>query len=150
MERERLAIRGTELDDLYQIATIDTSGLVGPGALEADFLRRFARTLTRGGQPFAILGISPLWKGCAQAWSFIDNSAILGDYSASRFIFEHAKEGMDLMQKQLSLHRMSLSVVCDDPIAIRFAEHLGFIQEAKLSQYGPDRKDHFFYSKWWE
>jgi RimJ/RimL family protein N-acetyltransferase len=150
MGRTRLDFHPSTPEDLYEIPGLDTSDFKNVGVLEKNYLEKFARTFTKDGKPFALIGITPIWKGCAQVWSYIDKETIKGYFQIERFVFATTKRGIDDYQRLLNLHRVSMHVECDDPAAIRFAEHLGFSLEGRMIQHGPDRSDHFMYAKLWE
>ncbi len=150
MVRTRLDTRRTKTADLFKIDGIDTTGYQNVGAYEAKFLHRFARTMLIDEKPVAIFGVSPLWKGCAQAWSYIENEEIAGDFGATRYLLDLSKELISVSQELLALHRLQMSVQAAFEPAIRFAEHLGFSREARMARYGPDGEDHYLYAKVWE
>ena len=91
-------------------------------------------------------GILPIWEGLGHAW------VVMGkDYKKHR-IWIH-KQVQDMFFKIAvgkKFRRVQANVQCDFYDAVRWIEALGFEPESILRQYGPDGKDHYMYTRFFE
>ena len=91
-------------------------------------------------------GILPIWDGLGHAW------VVMGkDYKKHR-IWIH-KQVRDMFLKiavGMKFRRVQANVQCDFYDAVRWIEALGFTPESILRQYGPDAKDHYMYTRFFE
>lgn len=92
--------------------------------------------------PVAVFGLVPIWKGLAEVW-FIPDEALR---QFPLFMLRSARAFIDIASISYDLHRQQITVRCDDERAIRFAYAIGFSNEGRLEQYGPDQMDFFMMS----
>lgn len=89
-----------------------------------------------------IFGMVTPWPGRGQGWAYISNSM---PRRAWPDITRRLISSIASLMNGLGLHRFEITVAADHPEAIRWADRLGFTQEAKLRKYGPDGSDFFLY-----
>ena len=82
-------------------------------------------------------GIYELWPGVAEAWTLFSQEAKNHPY----FIHKMTKRIVHNAAKEKPYHRIHAVVRKNDPIAIRWAERLGFEYESTMKRYGADMGD---------
>lgn len=101
------------------------------------------RTVLIDGQPSAVVGISFIWSGCAEAWAITSDNFCHRPVAVVRAL----KRGIDQMIRDLHIHRLQANVVQGHARNQRFACMLGFKPEAVLRHYGPDKANHILFRK---
>jgi hypothetical protein len=92
------------------------------------WLNAYARTLLYKEKPVAILGILPLWLGCAEIWSLISQEAIDHPIITAR----HKKKLLDQVCEAMLLHRVQVTLRQENEAQKHFMRKLGFEQEGTL------------------
>jgi hypothetical protein len=88
-------------------------------------------------KPVAIFGCVQLWPGNAEFWSVLSSKA----KSYPIHMTKIAKLFMDVAEQSLRLHRLQITVRCDNEAAVRWAHALGFEIEGLMRMYLPDHGD---------
>jgi len=98
-------------------------------------------TWTIRGQPVAVAGIHVLWPGVGRAWSVMTPRV----FEHSITMVRDVTTFIEAIEVDRSLHRIDMDVLATDTRAARFAQWLGFKQEALMVGYGPapDRNDYY-------
>ena len=122
------------------------------GALGGGDIRAFADTLLAypakyaglvEGECVVAFGFIPYWDGVAEGWMFTSKYL-----SRDKFIFHRAAtKGIEYVYTYAGLRRLQFTIHSYNPLAIRWADVLGFNLEGRLRKYGPDGADYFMYSK---
>ena len=90
-------------------------------------------------RPVAIFGCVFLWKGVGEAWSLLTEQSrrypIAMTKSANAFF--------DSCQILFNLHRIQITVKCDDKRAVSWAKFLHFESEGVMKAYSADKDDTF-------
>lgn len=102
-----------------------------------------AWTGTADGEIIACGGVIPVWPGLAEVWIAV--SPLAKEHVS--FLFRQSKRFLDLITDHYSLRRLQTNVQADLPEAVRFVEHLGFVREATLSDYGPNGETFYSYKR---
>ena len=103
----------------------------------------FAITAYLYGRPVACFGFLPFWTGVAEMWLLIEERGRKYGKSLTRA----ATIVRDYAVLSNNLHRLQITVRCDDIRAVKWAKVLGFEQEAVLRCYGPDRSDFYIFAR---
>lgn len=90
-------------------------------------------------QPIAIFGCGLLWRGVGEAWSVFDPKARRYPIAMCKGAFEF----FDIVEILFSLHRIQITVRCNDERAVAWAHYLGFESEGILTQYSVDKENTF-------
>lgn len=90
-----------------------------------------------------IAGILPMWPGVAEAWMFLGNDL----YKHRRFVYKQVKEHLNEVFNLLKIKRLQLVCQANFNKAHCFAEHLGFVKEAFMKNYGLDGSDFLLYAR---
>ena len=88
-------------------------------------------------------GIIPIWSGVAECW-------LVGGWRLSPHKVSAVRALTQTLAKLVhehKLHRLQAVVRADWNEAVRFIEFLRFEQEGLLRRYGPDRSNHYVYSR---
>ncbi len=96
------------------------------------------------GKPVAVFGSAALWPGVEEAWS------LLGDDSRTyaKTLTKIAVQFIDFRVISADLHRVQMTVRCDDMRAVRWAKDaLGFKIEGMMERYGTDGSDFYMMSR---
>lgn len=99
--------------------------------------------LIKDGKPIAIFGISSIWKGVAHLWTVTTDESDKHKLLFCKYLLEF----YSAMQSKFNFHRAQFSIKKDYEGGKRWAEFLGFTEEAVLKQYGPDKTDYVMYSR---
>jgi hypothetical protein len=102
-----------------------------------------ARTVLLDGKPVAIVGLTLLWTGVAEAWSLLSHDIQIKPVSFHKTVQTLLKEMEDIHQ----LFRVQATVRSDYRTGIRWLMGLGFELEALMKKYGPEHEDHFLYAR---
>lgn len=95
------------------------------------------------GRPAACFGYSLLWPGVAEMWLHVDESARKYGKTMTRAAIAFR----DFTVISANLHRLQISVECDDERAVRWGQAIGFSIEGRLRSYGPNQADFFMMSR---
>jgi len=101
-----------------------------------------AITVLLRGKPICIWGSVDMWSGVEEAWFVTEE--FTRQYAVS--MTKVAKLFISLRFQEASLHRLQITVRCDDKRAVRWAECLGFQTEGTMIGYGPDGSDFYIMS----
>ena len=101
-----------------------------------------AITVLLGKKPIAVWGSVSIWDGVEEAWFITEEFTRRYAVSMTRV----AKLFISLRFQEASLHRLQITVRCDDKRAVRWAECLGFQTEGTMKKYGPDGSDFYLMS----
>jgi hypothetical protein len=101
-----------------------------------------ATTVMIHGQPVGVFGMVPLWPGVAEMWFIPDER--LRAYPI--FMTRGGRAFMDITRISYGLHRQQITVRCDHEAAVKWANAIGFKQEAILKAYGTDKADFYMMS----
>lgn len=96
-----------------------------------------AVTVILHNKPVAIFGAVILWPGAAEAWSVLSPEARKHPIHMTRV----AKQFMYIIKQSLGLHRIQITVRCNDLRAVRWALALGFSIEGVMLKYLTDGAD---------
>ena len=95
------------------------------------------------GKPMACFGFLPIWTGVAEMWLLIEERGRKYGKSLTRA----ALVVRDYAVLSNNLHRLQITVRCSDIRAVRWAQAIGFEQEAVLRRYGPDQSDFYIFAR---
>ena len=105
-----------------------------------------AWTLRRRSAPIACGGVQVLWKGNADAWTFVDRSMTSADLlHLTRFLLEM----IDVLHVRLGLRRLGATTIADWSPGERWLQRLGFQAEGVLRCFDAQGRDHRIYSRIW-
>jgi hypothetical protein len=91
-------------------------------------------------KPIGVAGFVNQWSGRATAWAiFKDMPKTAWPAVVRKVAYEM---GLLLLQ---GIHRIEATVPVNYGAGCRLAQMLGFVAEARLKAYGPDRQDHFMF-----
>ena len=88
-------------------------------------------------RPVAVFGLMFHWKGMGEAWSMFAEES-------RRYPIAMTKGAIaffDSCQILFNLHRIQITVKCDDKRAVRWAKALSFIEEGVMVKYSADQED---------
>jgi hypothetical protein len=95
------------------------------------------------GRPVACFGYLVMWTGVAEMWLLIEERGRQYGKSLTRA----AITVRDCAVLSGNLHRLQITVRCGDIRAVKWANALGFDQEAVLRRYGPDQADFYIFAR---
>lgn len=95
------------------------------------------------GKPMACFGFLPIWTGVAEMWLLIEERGRKYGKSLTRA----ALSVRDYAVLSNNLHRLQITVRSADIRAVRWAQAIGFEQEAVLRRYGPDQSDFYIFAR---
>jgi RimJ/RimL family protein N-acetyltransferase len=95
------------------------------------------------GRPMACFGFLPIWTGVAEMWLLIEERGRKYGKSLTRA----ALTVRDFAVLSNNLHRLQITVRCGDIRAVKWAQAIGFDQEAVLHRYGPDQSDFYIFAR---
>ena len=110
--------------------------------LEFQAKNGLAVTVMQRGKPIAIWGAVKIWDGVQEAWFVLEEAT--RRYALA--MTKTAKKFIDLKFQDDSLHRLQITVRCDDKRAFKWAKCLGFQTEGTMKKYGPDGSDFYLMS----
>lgn len=88
-------------------------------------------------RPVAVFGCVFLWKGVAEAWSLFTEESRRYPIAMTK----GAISFFDSCQILFNLHRIQITVKCDDSRAVSWAKYLRFTEEGKMKAYSADKED---------
>lgn len=103
----------------------------------------FAITVFYKLQIAACFGLRFLWPGCAEGWMLPSRVAL----EHPQLLTRGTMRFFDTIGPAFNLRRVQIVVCVDHKRAVRWAKFLGFTQEGRLSQYGPEGKDYFMFAR---
>jgi len=95
------------------------------------------------GRPVACFGSVPLWVGVEEMWCFIEERGRKYPKTLTRAAICYR----DYRVIAKNLHRMQITVRCEDLRAVRWGTGIGFEIEGLMKKYGPDQADFFMMSR---
>jgi len=90
-------------------------------------------------RPVAMFGLVFFWKGVGEAWSLFTEESRRYPIAMTK----GANAFFDSCQILFNLHRIQITVKCDDQRAVLWAKHLHFIKEGTMLNYSADQDDTF-------
>jgi hypothetical protein len=90
-------------------------------------------------RPVAVFGLVFLWQGVGEAWSLFTKES-------RRYPIAMTKGAIaffDSCQILFNLHRIQITVKCDDKRAVSWARYLNFVEEGTMLNYSADKDDTF-------
>lgn len=91
----------------------------------------------------ACWGVYPLWDGVCEAW-------LLTSYQFETIPITATRTAIRYFNKiyiDMQLHRLQITVNCNDPLAMRWAIALNMKHEGVLHRYGPDKSDYAMFAR---
>jgi len=88
-------------------------------------------------RPVAVFGVMFHWKGVGEAWSMFTQESRRYPIAMTKGAFAF----FDSCQILFNLHRIQITVKCNDHRAVRWAKSLGFIEEGTMKEYSADKED---------
>lgn len=101
-----------------------------------------AVTVLFRGKPIGVWGAVEIWDGVQEAWFMLEEAT--RRYAVT--MTKTAKKFIDLKFQDDSLHRLQITVRCDDNRAFKWAKCLGFHTEGVMKKYGPNGADFYMMS----
>lgn len=98
---------------------------------------QFGHTILIDGKPVAAMGGNVIWPGVAEVWAFMSDDIRKNPLGVTRI----ARDLLSSYEGAQHLHRMQCYVRPDFPMAVRWAETLGFVREGLLRKIGHDGTD---------
>lgn len=89
--------------------------------------------------PIISFGLSILWPGVAEVWTFPRPSIKDHGLAVTRIVKRVLRDSI----AGNNLHRVQARCAVGDDIAFNWLQFFGFKLEGKLSKYGPDMKDYY-------
>jgi hypothetical protein len=91
-------------------------------------------------------GILPIWGGVGHAWVVLGN-----DYKKHRiWIHKQVKDMFVKIAIGGQFKRVQANVQCDFHNATRWVEAMGFERESTMKKYGPEGKDYYMYTRFFD
>ena len=90
-------------------------------------------------EPIISFGLSILWPGVAEVWTFPRPSIKDHGLGVTRMVKRVLRDSIE----GNNLHRVQARCVVDDDTAFNWLYFFGFKLEGKLHKYGPDMKDYY-------
>jgi RimJ/RimL family protein N-acetyltransferase len=84
-----------------------------------------------------MFGLMFHWQGVGEAWSLFAEESRRYPIAMTKGAFAF----FDICKILFNLHRIQITVKCDDTRAVRWAKALGFIEEGVMVQYSADKED---------
>lgn len=102
-----------------------------------------AFTMIVHGKPAACFGSVKIWDGVEEMWLLIDDRA----RKMAKTLTKSAIEFVDFRAIAGNLHRLQITVRCEDMRAVRWARAIGFSIDGMMMKYGPDGSDYYLMSR---
>lgn len=97
-----------------------------------EYIDTFTRSVLReDGTPLCVIGVNPLFKGCADVWAFVAGD--VRDYAKP--FYEQLVDLEKMIVALLELHRLQASVRAEFEIGKQFLLNIGWQQEGILHSY---------------
>jgi len=103
----------------------------------------YAVSLYMDGKVEACLGLMMLWDGNADVWTLTSRKVQSHPVAFHRTVVRI----LDSYQKGLNLNRISAATPANFMVGCKWLETLGFKQEGKMINYGPDGQDWWLYAR---
>ena len=107
--------------------------------LEAQARMGDAITALLHGRPVACFGSVDVWNGVAEMWLLIEDRG----RSYGKTLTRAAIGYRDFIVIAKNLHRLQITVNCDDSRAVRWGQAIGFEIESIMKAYGPTGSDYY-------
>ena len=131
-------------DDLFRVELQPGQSTTILGELEdtealREVLARFAWALVaEDDRPVAVFGLSPMWRGVAQAWGLVSLEALRTPIVLTRGV----RRLLDDAVGKHGLWRIQASIHAGHDASLVWHERLGFVREGLMTAYGPDGESH--------
>tara|TARA_E500000178_G_scaffold329674_1_gene360816 strand:- start:151 stop:561 length:411 start_codon:yes stop_codon:yes gene_type:complete len=102
-----------------------------------------AQTLYEDGHYFAIFGAVPLWEGNVETFLFTSKKFKNRKLQCIKLIKQHEK----LLEDFLKPRRAQTTVPTTNCVWQRWLEWQGYVNEGRMTAFGPDGRDHYRYAK---
>lgn len=129
------------IEDKYQNATarfLDMPALIENQAKNGD-----AFTAILHGKPVACFGSMRLWTGVEEMWLLIEERGRKYMKTLTRAAINYR----DFRVISGNLHRIQITVRCEDMRAVRWGIAIGFTIDGMMKAYGPDGSDYYLMSR---
>lgn len=112
-------------------------------ALSIQASKGVAYTAFLHGRPAAVFGSVAIWKGVEELWLLIEERGRTYGKTLTRIA-----QGMVAFRViDGNLHRLQITVRCEDVRAVRWAKVIGFNIDGKMPRFGADGSDFYMMSK---
>lgn len=88
-------------------------------------------------RPVAVFGLMFHWQGMGEAWSIFSEESRRYPIAMTK----GANAFFDSCQILFNLHRIQITVKCDDKRAVSWAKYLKFVSEGIMVAYSADKED---------
>lgn len=95
------------------------------------------------GSPVACFGSVHIWNGVEEMWLLIEERGRKFSKSLTRAAMAYR----DFRVISGNLHRIQITVRCEDMRAVRWGTAIGFTIDGMMKAYGPDGSDHYLMSR---
>jgi hypothetical protein len=95
------------------------------------------------GRPVACFGAVRIWTGVEEMWCLMEERVRKYPKTLTRAAILYS----DYRVSSQNLHRLQITVRCEDARAVSWANLIGFHVEALMNKYGPDKADFFMMSR---
>ena len=95
------------------------------------------------GMPVACFGSVRIWNGVEEMWLLMEERG--RDVAVS--LTKAAIAYRDFRVISGNLHRLQITVRCEDMRAVRWAKAIGFTIDGMMMKYGPDGSDYYLMSR---
>ena len=95
------------------------------------------------GSPVACFGSVHIWHGVEEMWLLIEERGRKFSKSLTRAAMAYR----DFRVISGNLHRIQITVRCEDMRAVRWGIAIGFTIDGMMKAYGPDGSDHYLMSR---
>ena len=102
-----------------------------------------AITALLNGTPAVSFGSVHIWKGVEEMWCLMEERARKHPVAMTKIAIAYR----DFRVIAGNLHRLQLTVRCQDQRAFRWATAIGFELEGQMRRYGPDGSDFYLMSR---
>lgn len=111
--------------------------------LQAQAACGHAITALLHGTPAACFGSVYIWTGVEEMWCLLEERS----RKYALYLTKIAIAFRDFRAISGNLHRLQITVRCDDIRAVRWGNAIGFETEGRMKRYGPDGSDFFLMSR---
>jgi hypothetical protein len=102
-----------------------------------------AYTAIMHGTPVACLGSVRIWTGVEEMWLLMEERARQYAKTLTRAAIAYR----DFRVISGNLHRLQITVRCEDMRAVRWGLRIGFSIDGMMKSYGPDGSDYYLMSR---
>lgn len=95
------------------------------------------------GTPVACFGSVHIWNGVEEMWLLIEERGRKVALSMTKAAIAYR----DFRVISGNLHRLQITVRCEDMRAVRWARAIGFTIDGMMMRYGPDGSDYYLMSR---